>query len=122
MGHFFGTPCIFLTLGSDLNNFADDNTATDVAETIQDLIIKIDIKKSRAIQWMENNDILANPEKFEVNVLAKHDGQTAGSQFNFSGRTIYSSTEVNVLGIKLNTKLSFNSHISKLCNKATRQQ
>ena len=109
MEHFFGTPCIFLALGSDLNNFADDNTVTDVAETIQDPINSPEIKKSRAIRWMENN-MLADPEKFEVTVFAKHDSQTAGSQFKFSGRTIYSSTEVNLLGIKLNTKLSFESH------------
>ena len=30
---------IFLLLGSDLHNFADDNTVTAVAETIQDLVI-----------------------------------------------------------------------------------
>ena len=29
---------IFFLLGSDLHNFADDNTVTAVAETIQDLI------------------------------------------------------------------------------------
>ena len=30
---------IFLLLGSGLHNFADDNTVTAVAETIQDLVI-----------------------------------------------------------------------------------
>ena len=52
---------IFLTLGSDLHNFSDDNTVTAVAETIQDLINNLEIKTSKAIQWMENNKMVANP-------------------------------------------------------------
>ena len=108
----------FLTLGSDLHNFADDNTVTAVAETIQALINSLEIKTSKAIQWMENNDMIANPEKFKAIVLTKHDEQTVGSEFNFSGITIYSSAEVDLLGVKLDTKLSFESHISKMCKKA----
>ena len=112
---------MFLTLGSDLHNFADDNTVTAVAETIQFLINSLEIKTSKAIQWMENNDMIANPEKFKAIVLTKHDEQTVGSEFNFSGITIYSSAEVDLLGVKLDTKLSFESHISKMCKKAAGQ-
>ena len=65
--------------------------------------------------------ILSNPEKFKAIVLTKHDEQTVGSEFNFSGITIYSSAEVDLLGVKLDTKLSFESHISKMCKKAAGQ-
>ena len=112
---------IFLTLGSDLHNFADDNTVTAVAEMIQALINSLEIKTSKAIQWMENNDMIANPEKFKAFMLTKHDEQTVGSEFNFSGITIYSSAKVDLLGVKLDTKLSFESHISKMCKKAAGQ-
>ena len=69
---------------------------------------------------MENN-MIANPEKFKAIVRTKHDDQTAGSEFNFSGRTIYSGAEVDLLGVKLDTKLSFESHIFKMCKKAAGQ-
>ena len=72
------------------------------------------------MQWMEN-DTIANSEKFKAIVLTNHDDQTAGSQFNFSGRTIYSSAEVELLDVKLDTKLSFESHISNMCKKAAGQ-
>ena len=49
--------------------------------------------------------MIANPEKFKAVVLTKHDNQTACSEFNFSGRTIYSSAEVDLFGIKLDTKV-----------------
>ena len=35
---------IFFLLGSDLHNFADDNTVTAVAETIEDLINSLEVK------------------------------------------------------------------------------
>ena len=41
---------IFFLLGSDLHNFADDNTVTAVAETIQDLMNSLDVKTSNAIE------------------------------------------------------------------------
>ena len=68
---------IFFTLSSDLNNFVDGNTIIAVAETIHHLINSLDIETSKAIQWIENNDMIANPEKFKVIVLTKHDDQTA---------------------------------------------
>ena len=40
---------IFFLLGPDLHNFADDNTVTAVAETIQDLINSLDVKTCTAI-------------------------------------------------------------------------
>ena len=54
-------------------------------------------------------------------MLTKHDDQTAGSELNFSGRSIYSSAKVDLLGIKLDAKLSFDSHISNICRKAAGQ-
>ena len=61
--------------------------------------------------------MIVNPEKFEAIVLTKHDDQTVGSEFNFCGRTIYSSAEVDPFSIKMNTQLSFEYHISKFVRK-----
>ena len=67
---------IFFLLGSDLHNFADDNTVTAVGETIQDLINSLEVKTSNAIEWMKDNDMIANPNKF------KSDHNTAGFRPN----------------------------------------
>ena len=40
------------------------NTVTAAAETIQDLINSLDVKTSNGIKWMKNNDMIANPNKF----------------------------------------------------------
>ena len=76
---------IFFLLGSDLHNFTDDNTVTDVAETIQDLINSLDVKTCTAIEWMKDNDMIANPNEFKAIVLTKTDHNRAGIRLEFSG-------------------------------------
>ena len=108
---------IFFLLGSDLRNFADDNTVTAVAETIQDLINSLDVKITNAIEWMKDNDMIANSNKFKAIVLTKTDHNTAGIRLEFSGKTIPSIKEISLLGVTTDT----NSHITKICRKASRQ-
>ena len=112
---------IFFLLGSDLHNFADDNTVTAVAETIQGLINSLEVKTSNVIKWMKDNEMIANPDKFKAIMLTKIDHNTAGIRLEFSGETILSSNEIDLLGIITDTKLSFDSHIAKICRKAYRQ-
>ena len=92
---------IFFLLGSDLHNFADDNTVTAVAETIQGLINSPEVKTSNTIKWMKDNDMIANPDKFKAIVLTKTDQNTAGIKLEFSGKTILSSNEIDLLGLQL---------------------
>ena len=105
---------IFFLLGSDLHNFADDNTVTAVAETIQDLINSLDVKITNAIEWMKDNDMIANSNKFKAIVLTKTDHNTAGIRLEFRGKTIPSIKEINLLGVTTDT----NSHITKICRKS----
>ena len=57
---------IFFLLGSDLHNFADDNTVTAVAETIQDLINSLEIKTSNIIEWMKDNDMILDSKSEQI--------------------------------------------------------
>ena len=57
---------IFFLLGSDLHNFADDNTNTAVEETIQGLINSPEVTTGNAIEWMKNNDMIADPDKLKL--------------------------------------------------------
>ena len=56
---------------SDLHNFADGNTVTAIGQTIQELKCELEGKAEKAIEWIENNNMIANPEKFKAIVLAK---------------------------------------------------
>ena len=80
--NIFMNDILFFLLGSDLHNFADNNTVTAVAETIQDLINSLEVKTSDVIEWMKDNDMIANPNKFKSIVLTKTDHNTAGIKSN----------------------------------------
>ena len=71
-----------MALHTDLHNFADDNTVTAVAETIQDFINSLEVKTSNIVEWMKDNDMIANPNKFKAIVLTKTDHNTAGIRLN----------------------------------------
>ena len=73
---------IFFLQGSDVHVSADDNTVTAVAETIQDLINSLEVKTSNINEWMKDNDMIANPNKFKSMVLTKTDHNKAGIRPN----------------------------------------
>ena len=70
---------------------------------------------------MKDNDMIANPDSFKAIMLTKTDHNTGGIRLEFSGEAILSSNEIDLVGITIDTKLSFDSHIAKICCKASRQ-
>ena len=70
---------------------------------------------------MKDNDMIANPDKFKAIVLTKTDQNIADIKLEFSRKTILSSNEIDLLGVPIDTKLSFDSHIAKICRKASGQ-
>ena len=72
---------IFLILGQDLHNFADDNTITAIGKTIDGLVHDPETKSESAIEWIDNNDMIANPGKFKAIALSKNNIDTVGTKF-----------------------------------------
>ena len=55
----------------NLHNFADDNTLSAVSETIQFLVDNMQHKAESTIRWVEENDMVANPNKFKAIIVTK---------------------------------------------------
>ena len=91
----------------DIHNFADDNTITAVSETIQDFINALQNIIERAIKWMENNDMTANPDKFKAIILTKDRKDNSNLELIFCDETIKTSNKVQLLGITIDQRLSF---------------
>ena len=104
----------------NLHGYADDQTISAFADTLQNLKIKLCAGADIAIEWMEINKMIVNPSKFQGIVLSKSK-KTIKTIFDVSDRQIESEDCVKLLGITVDDKLSFNKHISKLCNKASGQ-
>ena len=62
----------------------------------------------------------ANPNKFQALLLGSN-CENDGFYFDIKGEHIKPNHSVNLLGVEIDSKLSFNNHISKICNKAGQQ-
>ena len=93
-------------------NYADNNT----------LSCKYFAKRNGiALSWFEQNEMIANPEKFHAIILRKNKTKTSGEQMIINGKNIKSEETVELLGVTLDYKLDFDPHISNLCKKAATQ-
>ena len=73
------------------------------------------------LTWLDRNEMIANPDKFHALLVRKDRENTAGQNISFQGHAIKSEETVKLLGVTLDNKLNFDTHISNLCKKAAAQ-
>ena len=103
---------------SDLGNFADDNSISDAAKTIPDLINILENESSNAIEWFRGNDMIVNPEKFQAIIFNRRPKDANTYTLKFDGKEIHTSPIVVLLGIEIDDNLTFKKHIHQLVKKA----
>ena len=104
-----------------LYNYADDNTLSYFSKTIPDLVRVLENETKVALTWLDSNKIIANPDKFHALLVRKDGNDTTGKNITFQGHTIKSEETLKVLGVTLDNKLNFDTHISNICKKAATQ-
>ena len=102
-------------------NYADDNTLTYFSNSLPQLINVLEKEASIALTWLDENEMIANPEKFHALLVKKDRTDTTGHKISIQGKTIKSEDSVKLLGINLDHKLNFDNHIFDLCKKAATQ-
>ena len=65
--------------------------------------------------------MIVNPEKLQAIVVKKNAKMKDSYPLNINDLTIDSENSVKLLGIEIDNRLSFEKHISTLCNKASNQ-
>ena len=103
----------------DVFNYADDNTLGCEGKDVPELQTKLEKASSMMLNWFDENGMQANPEKFQFIVFdRKENGQ---HNIHVNGIEIKSQQMVKLLGVHIDSKLTFNYHISQLCMKAGRK-
>ena len=97
-------------------NFADDTTLYACGKELNPIFFKPEIDTSRAIKWLKNDEMVANPSKFQLTFLSKY--RNIEKNTSFDGKTIKSSDTIELLGITLNENINFKRHIQNICRKA----
>ena len=65
--------------------------------------------------------MIAHPENIRARLLRKNQTSTSGEKINIDGDIINSKETVKLLGVTLDYRLDFDSHISNICKKAATQ-
>ena len=71
---FFNDFFFFIPKAS-VHNFADDNTLASFASTLKDLLPILESEFEAAINWLHNNKMIVNPDKFQVKFFLKNVAQ-----------------------------------------------
>jgi len=75
---------------------------------------------NKAIEWFAANGMQANPDKFQFMVISPDEFYKRKLVLN-KNTEIFSEERVKVLGVTIDCKLNFSSHVRSICTKAARQ-
>ena len=70
--------------------------------------------KENAVEWFNNNHMIANPDKLPVIFLSKTDNSVS-QKSNICNNNTETTNLVKLLGIETDHPLKFNQRISTLC-------
>ena len=109
-------------MGEDnLHNFADDNTVSSNALSLNKLIQELQTLTESTISWFDQNHMIANPSRFYAIIIRKDRKGTEGMETNIIGKVLKTESELPLLVIRLDSRLTFDIHIGNICKKAANQ-
>ena len=103
---------------SEICNFADDNTIFSCDSTFETVVFNLELDAKNILNWLQINQLVANPAKFQF-ILLGNSGKKLCLAINKN--IIKLSDEVKLLGITIDSKLTFNSHVNGLCKSASKK-
>ena len=101
---------------SNLSNYADDNTLYTSGYNLKEVkeVLLNDLNK--VTEWFFENYMVLNAGKCHFMCLGKN---TENETFTFKDTIMNNSKEEKILGVIIDNRLTFSSHIRELCKKAS---
>ena len=99
----------------DICNFADDNTLYSCEPSLDAVLTNLEIDLNKCLNWFRLNQLAVNPKKFQLMFLGVTNPNIS---LIINDQIIKCSEYVKLLGVFIDSKLTFNRHINNLCNKA----
>jgi exonuclease III len=98
-------------------NYADDNTISCMGDNLND--VKCDMVKALNVMmnWFEKNGMKANPDKFQLIFFDKQ-GLYSDEHIMVNNIRIQHQSTIKLLGVYIESTLSFKKHVSEICRKA----
>ncbi len=108
----------YLVKDTEICNYADDTTIFACGSDLGSILESLERDAALLSLWFENNYMKMNEDKSHLLVFGNKDGEVT---VNISGSLIKESDEEKLLGVTLDKKLSFKTHVNNLCKKASQK-
>ena len=110
---------LFLSIDiSTLYNYADDNILQTSGNDANAVINKLKQDFSKIFKWFSEDFMILNPNNCYFLTVGFQDAQ---SSFSYDNITIKNLSEDKILGITIDNKLTFKSHLKNICKKANQK-
>ena len=96
-------------------NLADDNTTSPCDVTFESVSSNLEESMHQTIPWFKTNQMVANPSKFQVMLLGLRTEDNI--VLNVGNVSIDVVSSVTLLAITNDSRLKFDQHVAKLCQK-----
>ena len=104
-----------------LANFADDNTLYAIAKSISNVLQLLKEESSIIQTWFKINEMKSNEDKLHLIVTNTNKNYNSISYIYTGNELIESEDLVELLGVKIDSKLTFNEHVTNLVKKGNQK-
>ena len=98
-------------------NYAHDCSPLEFSGSIEEVILKLQNDSLCLLEWHESNYLKPNPDKWHLLLSRPGDNYF----IKIGTEIISNSTKKKILGVYFDNKLNFNTHLTKLCKKASQK-
>ena len=97
----------------EFGNYADDTTLYIYGQSFDETSEKLEIDMPKICEWFHHNGFKANPGKFYFLLSPFVDWP-----IKILGSTIKASKEEVLIGMRIDSDLTFKEHVTSICSKA----
>ena len=97
-------------------NYADDNSTYTTESNIDNLLKILEEETSLVLNWFRINEMKSNDDKCHL-IVANH----VDVSVRLNSETTEGEDSVELLGIHIDNKLTFNQHVTNLCKKGNQK-
>ena len=116
--NLFVNDSMFFIQETEVCNFADDTTIYSCSPNFEEATLKLSNDTHLILNWFRINSMVANPGKFQIMFLGSNIDNSKIT-FMIENKRVKYRSEVKLLGITIDDKLSFTAHIENLCSTAS---
>ena len=117
--NIFINDLFYVDMSSEIKNYADDNNLIANDACLISLTNRLSTDVERAISWFNSNSLGANPDKFQCVIMNRRG--TVQASVPVHGGALASTDDIKVLGVTLDTRMTFSPFVSEICKRASRQ-